>query len=157
MSMGKVNIRKLKEEDVKDYLNLVHDGENFDKSIQEYTPGLCVNNEEEYQELLDDNTKRMWAVINELEQMVGVILLNNLFLGDTFEVGFFIGKEHRGNSYAAQSLALLIENLRNTKIKKLVFFVDKSNEYSMNIVDSKLGAKYDHDYEDNKEMHTLEI
>ena len=139
------------------YISLIK--KETSSKISDYATGFLVKNEKEFCNLLEEYNNRgsrILGILDQKESLIGAIALENLFLGDTYEVAFFIGQQYRGNHYASQALALLIQKLKNTQIKNLAFIISSNNKTSLNIV-KLLGAKFDHFYEDTEEVHKLEI
>lgn len=159
--MENLKLTPLTEENCEEYLNLVSEIYNEkDSLMRKYTPGFAAQTKQDFFDILDSKRNTGGAIIGirlPNNQLIGAIGLDNPFIKGTREVSFAIAKDFRNKHYATEALALLIQKLRGTDIKQLVFTVSKNNKASLNIVTSKLETKYDHDYEDDMEVHILDI
>lgn len=158
--MENLRLTPLTKEDSEDYLEIVSEIYKPGSPMRKYTPGFAAQTEDEYIQFLDSsksfgNTLLGIRILDS--KLIGVIALENVFVHDTREVAFFIAEQYRGKSYASKALTLLVQKLRDSDIKKLVFTVSKNNKKSLDIINLKLGAKYDHDYEEDMEIHNLEL
>lgn len=158
--MENLKITPLTEKDSKEYLEIVKEAYVKGSPMRKYSPGFAVQTENEYWDLLN-SFKSLGSTLLGIRmpdnKLIGAIGLENVFEPHAYEVSFMISEPFRGKHYASEALAILIQKLRKKDIKKLIFNVSKENTISLNIIDSKLGAKFDHDFEDDMEIHILDI
>lgn len=159
--MENLKLTTLTEENCDEYLNFVSEIYNEkDSLMRKYTPGFAAQTKQDYLNILESNYRTGSTLLGirlPNDTLIGAIGLDNIFVKGTREVSFAISKPFRKKHYATEALALLIQKLRKTDITKLVFTVSKNNHASLNIVKNKLEATYDHDYENDSEVHILDI
>lgn len=158
--MEDLKLTPLTKDDSKSYIEIVSEIYEPGSDMRKYVPGFAVKTEEEYLEYLDSakgfgNTLLGIRILDN--ELIGVIALENVFVPDKREVAFFIAKQFRKRGYALKALTILIQKLKESNIKTLVFSVSKNNKVSLDIINLKLGAKYDYDYEDDMEIHFVEL
>lgn len=155
--MENIKLKSLTKENAKDYLEMINE-EPEDSKVRDFAIGLYVTSEKDFNNLLDEYALRhnQFLGIFKDEKLIGALGSQNLYFENAHEVGFFIRKSERGHHYASQALALFVQEAKNSNIKKIMLSIDKQNIASLKTADF-IGAKYDHDYEEDEEIHTLEI
>ncbi len=152
--MENIKLKSLTKENAKDYLEMINE-EPENSKVRDFAIGLYVK---DFNDLLDEYALRnnQFLGIFKEDKLIGALCSQNMYFDNSHEVGFFIRKSERGHHYASQALALFLQKAKELNIKNIMLAIDKRNNASLKVANF-VGAKYSHDYEEDEEIHTLEL
>lgn len=155
--MENIKLKSLTKENAKDYLEMINE-ESENSKVRDFAIGLYVTSEKDFNDLLDEYALRnnQFLGIFKEDKLIGALCSQNMYFDNSHEVGFFIRKSERGHHYASQALALFLQKAKELNIKNIMLAIDKRNNASLKVANF-VGAKYSHDYEEDEEIHTLEL
>lgn len=130
----RIRIRKITCKDATDYAKIA-----WDSSLRRFLRPFAVRNVDEAEALIQRETKlispTMLAIFYR-DTLVGAMTVS--FYEDEATISYFIGKQYRNRGYAAASLSVLSEILKqkHPEIKKLAFSIRKENTASLQLQES---------------------
>lgn len=158
MENSNIRLTQLKNKDQEDYFNLISD-----KDIVDYYIGLYVDNEKDYQELLLDPNSKIYGVYGKKfnDELIGVISLQNCFYENMCELSFFVGKKFRSKGIGNEVAELLIKDLKECDINRVILATPESNIPATKIINNKMNVsekhKYEDDYEEEEIIYVVEL
>ena len=129
-------LRPFTEEDVDAYYAIASDLE-----VERYLKFAFPRSKEQCREMVEDyvsydflNNFGFLICKKDTGDLVGALIAFRLY-NSVIEVIYFIGKDYRGNHYAAEALQEFIQYLaESTKYSHLFFYVERSNEASRKVL-----------------------
>src|SRR5690606_35597561 len=118
--------------------------------LKRYLPGAYVENETDAKKKINEYLERHFAKVSITlciarpdKKPIGYIMLNAPGIYeeiDNWTIDFWLHESMQGNGIMAASLSAVLNQMKNSNISSVLFFVKKDNQKALNVL-SNIGLK----------------